>query len=70
MVENETFKLPGQDGLKCSNCGEVLPRVTRTVKTPGFITRERICLACNSLNITAERVIASRPRNNFNAPFE
>ena len=53
------FQLPG---LKCGDCNATLPRVTRTVKTEGFITRERICPECGKLNTTGERVMNVRER--------
>jgi hypothetical protein len=64
------FKLPGV-GVKCGKCGEVLPRVNRTIKTPGFITRERICDGCGHVNTTSERVIATRKlRAYFSEPLQ
>ena len=53
------FRLPG---LKCGECNATLPRVTRTVKTEGFITRERICPKCGKINTTGERVMNVRTR--------
>ena len=68
--EHRTFQLPG-GGLKCGDCGETLPTVFRTVTTPGFVTRERICPKCGKINTTAERVINVRDRKGFfSAPCE
>ena len=61
VVEQRTFQLPG-GGLKCGKCEAVLPRVSRTIKTPGFVTRERVCPQCGEVNTTAERVINTRLR--------
>lgn len=58
------FKLPGS-GLKCGKCNSILPTVSRTVKTPGFLVRERICPKCSQLNTTSERVINTRDRRGF-----
>lgn len=58
------FKLP-DSGLKCGKCGSVLPTVSRTVKSPGFLTRERICPSCGKVNTTSERVINTRDRRGF-----
>ena len=63
-MHNQTFKLPG-NGLSCDKCGGVLARVSRTVKSPGFLTRERICEECGTLNTTSERVINTRQRRGF-----
>lgn len=64
MVDLPEFKLPGA-GLKCGKCGEILPTVKETIKTPGFITRKRICTVCGNVNITSERVIATRQRRRY-----
>lgn len=62
MVDGERriAETPGS-GLKCGKCKAVLPSVTRTIETPGFINRERKCPSCGELNITDERVIHTRP---------
>lgn len=70
MAEFRKFDLPGV-GLKCSGCGTVLPNVNRTVKTDGFITRERICIKCGMVSTTSERVINTRERRAyFSEPAE
>lgn len=70
MGEASEFRLPGS-GLLCGQCGEVLPRVHRTVTTVGFVTRERICPKCGKLNTTSERVINTRDRRGyFSSPCE
>jgi len=70
MGDIREFQLPG-GGLKCGHCGATLPRVHRTVTTPGFVTRERICEKCGKLNTTAERIINTRDRRgSFNSPCE
>ena len=63
MTDLREFSLPG--GIKCGACGEVLPRVNRTLTTEGFITRERICPACGKVNTTSERVINTRDRRRY-----
>lgn len=64
------MQIPGR-GLQCCNCGCVLPTVYRTVTTPGFITRERICPQCNMINTTSERVLNVRERKGgFHEPCE
>jgi len=62
--EHREFQLP-DSGLTCGECGTVLPRVSRTITTPGFITRERICPACKKINTTSERVINTRDRRGY-----
>ena len=59
-----TFQLPGS-GLKCGKFDAVLLRASRTIKTPGFVTRERICPQCGEVNTTAERVINTRSRRQY-----
>ena len=64
------FVLPGS-GLKCGNCGETLPIVNRTIKTPGFVTRERRCTKCGMINTTSERVINTRnKKGKFSDPCD
>ena len=46
-------------GLKCGNCGEVLPRCDETIKMPGLTVRDRRCPKCGCNNRTAERVIST-----------
>lgn len=58
------FQLPGV-GLKCGACSATLPSVTRTFKTEGFVTRERICPACGKVNTTSERVINAREMRRY-----
>lgn len=66
--EHRTFQLPGA-GLKCGACQTVLPTVARTVQSPGFVRRERVCPKCGLLNETTERVIQTREkRRYFNQP--
>lgn len=68
--EQREFQLPG-GGLKCGNCQTTLPNVSRTIKTAGFLTRERICPKCGKLNTTSERVINVRDRRGyFSSPCE
>jgi len=68
--DNREFQLPGS-GLKCGHCGKILQKVHRTITTPGFVTRERICIECGKLNTTAERIINTRDRRgNFTSPCE
>lgn len=63
------FVLPG--GLKCGDCQTALPSVWRTVTTPGFVTRERLCPKCGKINTTSERVINVRERRGrFSEPCE
>lgn len=70
MGEQREFQLPGS-GLTCGTCGALLTKVTRTIKTPGFITRERVCPHCGKLNTTSERVINTRDRRGyFSSPCE
>ena len=64
MADHRTFQLPG-GGLKCGKCQAVLPRVSRTIKTPGFVTRERVCPNCGEVNTTSERVINTRSRRGY-----
>lgn len=64
MAEHREFQLPG-GGLKCAACGCVLHRVSRTVTTPGFVTRERICPGCGKINTTSERILNVRERKGF-----
>ena len=66
------FQLPGQaKGLKCGECSTVLPDVFRTIKSPGFLTRERICPKCGCINTTGERVLNVRSRKSkFTDPCE
>ncbi len=47
-------------GLRCIECGEILPSVDRTKTNEGFIARERRCLKCGTINDTDERVINAR----------
>ena len=71
MNEPRMVKMPGDDGLKCGDCHAVLGQVNRTIKTPGFLTRERICLNCGKVNTTSERVINTRERRHyFSSPCE
>lgn len=71
MGEMREFQLPGGSGLKCEKCGAWLTRVHRTLTTAGFITRERICPECQTLNTTSERVINARKiRGRFSDPCE
>jgi len=58
------FQLPGV-GLKCGACGAILPTVSRTMKTEGFVTRERVCVSCGKVNTTSERVINSREMRRY-----
>ena len=70
MPDLPKFELPGI-GLKCGKCGDILPQVDRTVKSAGFVIRERICPGCGSLNSTTERVIATRERRTtMNSPCQ
>ena len=64
MAESRTFRLP-RGGVKCGKCQAVLQRVNRTITTPGFVTRERICPRCGEINTTAERVINTRSRRPY-----
>ncbi len=70
MAEQRTFQLP-DGGLKCGKCQTVLPRVSHTIKTPGFVTRERVCPQCGEVNTTSERVINTRSRRGYlgDVPF-
>ena len=68
MAEQRTFQLPG-GGLKCGKCQAVLPRVSRTIKTPGFVTRERVCPQCGEVNTTSERVINTRSRGGYSGDY-
>ena len=68
MPESRTFQLPG-DGLTCLNCRAVLPSISRTIKTPGFVTRERVCPECGKVNTTSERVINTRSRRGYTGDF-
>ncbi len=64
------FQLPG-GGLKCGKCGTTLPNVSRTIKSPGFVTRERICPQCGQVNTTGERVLNTRKINSrFSDPCQ
>lgn len=67
-VDVDEFQLPG--GLKCGSCNATLPSVWRTIKTMGFVTRERICPQCGKINTTSERVINVRERGRFNDACE
>lgn len=64
MAELRKFDLPGV-GLKCGACDAILPKVSRTVTTEGFVTRERICEHCGKVNTTSERVINTRDRRRY-----
>lgn len=64
MGEFREFSLPGS-GLRCGKCNAALTRVHRTITTPGFVTRERICQQCGQLNTTSERVINTRDRRGY-----
>ena len=68
MAEQRTFQVPG-GGLKCGKCQAVLPRVSRTIKTPEFVMCERICLQCGEVNTTSERVINTRSRRRSSGDF-
>jgi hypothetical protein len=64
------FILPGS-GLKCGECNSILPIVNRTIKTPGFVTRERRCPNCGKINTTSERVINTRnKKRKFSDPCD
>lgn len=70
MADNRQFQLPG-GGLKCGGCGRTLLHVNRTIKTAGFVTRERICEHCGKINTTSERIINTRDRRGyFSGPCE
>lgn len=60
----QEFKLPS-GGLKCQSCGGELPRVYRTIRSSGFVIRERICPECGKINTTAERVVNVRTKERF-----
>lgn len=62
MKELRTFDLV-DPGLRCGECSERLLKVFRTKASEGWITRERICPKCGSLNTTTERVVSTRSRS-------
>ncbi len=68
MTEPRLVIYPGTNGLKCDQCGDVLPRVAHTRNSPGLIIRERRCPSCQHLNKTIERVVAGTARRRFSDP--
>lgn len=60
-MAERVFKVPGS-GLRCGNCNEFLSSVYRSIPSPGFMTRERVCSHCGKINTTSERVIETRDK--------